>query len=265
MRYAPRFVLVAAAAALLAPPSLAGDSRRAQHYLARGIEAMKVGEMSKAEDAFERARASDPTLPQPEVLLGQVAMARQRFDDAEGCFLRAIELFEKFDASKRLEGERDAMYTQDVLGELSSGLEESRGKPGRRGMTESDIMRQESQKDRVDQKIIRDERERAEKMAQSPVPADVFLFLGNARMRAGRPETAVDAYRDAIARAPDAAEPHHNLAAALASSGRLREALVECATAEGLGFAPSKALREQIEQALAAAAAPSPDPASPRE
>lgn len=262
---------MAVVAVLLTAPSLAGEPQRAQYFLSRGIEAMKAGDLPKAEDALERARAADPTLPQAEVLLGEIAMAQQRFDDAEGCFMRAIELFRKIDASNRALSEQDAMYVQDTLGEVSQGLEQSRGKPGRRGMNESEIMRQESQADRVQEKQKRDERERTKERAESAVPADLFMFLGNARMRAGRPETAVEAYREASARAPEAAEPHHNLAAALASSGQLREALVECKTAEGLGFAPSTQLRQQIEAAMgasgtppeAAPPAPPPDPPPP--
>jgi tetratricopeptide (TPR) repeat protein len=244
-------------------PALAGDVRRAEHYLATGMEAMKVGELSKAEDAFERARTADPTLPQPEVFLGQIAMSRGRFDDAEGCFLRAIELFKGLDENRRVEAQRDAMKTQDDIDAVSSGLAESEGKPGRRGMTETDLMRQRSQKERLEAKQTRDERDRQSEMKTPPVPVDLYMFLGNARMRAGRPQTAVDAYRDAIAAAPDAAEPHHNLAAALASSGQLEEALAEAATAERMGFAPATPLRESIEKALGQA--PPTDPAPPPE
>ena len=235
---------IALLATSLAQPA---DFRRAQRFYQDGLQAMNAGELEKAEELFLKARAAHPAMPEPEVMLGQVAMARNLFDEAEAAFVRAIELFRELKSNLERETARDEQDARDNLANLESDLEVTVNRPGRRGQNESETMRRESQKTRAEAQI-----EKAPDASEAvTIPADVYMYLGNARMKGGKLEPAIEAFREAVARAPDAAEPHHYLAVALAQSQKLEEALEMCRKAEGMGYAPSTELREQIEQFLA--------------
>lgn len=226
---------------LQVPPLRAGNPRRAEHFLRKGIEAMRAGELAKAEDLFLRAQRAEPILPQPETMLGHLAMASNQFDAAEASFERAIDLHRDLKTNLQQQAARNLAAARDNLALLDNELQRSENE--RNATAEARRVQLEAAKIREEQKL--DKAEFSEEEAR--IPAELFLFLGNARVRAGRPETAIDTYREAIRRLPDAPEPHHNLAVALLQSDRLEEALEECLEAEGMGYQLSVALHRRIE------------------
>ena len=229
-------------------PAFSGNVQRADAFLRKGTKALEAGEIDDAAALFEKARSADPALPQPEIMLGQIHMSRGEFDEAEGCFERAIELHRSLKAHLRRAVARSALDAADNRGPSGDGL--ARGRP-EQGVT-GDLQAQAEQM-RADQAADRKgglERREGHSDDEPDVPADMFVFLGNARVRAGRPAEAAAAYREAVARDPDAPESRHNLAVALAQSGQLHEALENCRLAEGMDYQPSVALCPQIETAL---------------
>jgi Tfp pilus assembly protein PilF len=75
--------LVAALLLALGTAAGEGDPRRAQAFLEKAVKALEAGDVSKAQELLEQARELDPRLPQPEILLGQIAMSQARYAEAE--------------------------------------------------------------------------------------------------------------------------------------------------------------------------------------
>lgn len=239
------WLLLPAALTLLLASSalLAGNPYRAEHFLRKGMEAMRAEEFGKAEDLFLRARRADPLLPQPEVMLGHLAMAQAQFDNAEAAFLRAIELYRNLKSNLQQRNQREIQAAKDDLDLLTRALETTENNARLGDELAARRVQRVAERDRREQQI-----QRAELSEEAlRIPGELFLFLGNARMRAGRPAEAAEAYGEAVNRLPEAPEPRYNLAVALARSGRLDEALQECARVEKMGYAPSALLRQQLE------------------
>jgi tetratricopeptide (TPR) repeat protein len=110
-------------------------------------------------------------------------------------------------------------------------------------------LQQQADTARLREKVRQEERDKWEQAADQ-VPADLFMYLGNARMRDGRPADAVEAYEQAARRATNAPEPHYNLAVALLQSGRPADALVPCRRAQEMGYSPAAELLRHIEQSV---------------
>jgi tetratricopeptide (TPR) repeat protein len=251
----PRSALPGAAllaAVLLAAPSatVAQDFRRAEFYFHKGVTAMESGQFTRAMDAFLRARAASSASPMPEVYIGHVAMAQGDFYAAERSYLRAIQLARDLEGAEQRAAIHQAAEQAEALDRYI--LSSTHGVGGAGGPLA------------VQQAIIeRQKREGTTRglgfclralSGEDRVPANLYVYLGNARLRGGNMTEAIEAYREAVKRAPAAPEPYHNLAVALAQAGRLAEALEACARAEALDYAPATVLHAQIDRLLGARA-----------
>ena len=244
MRAPIRALAAFSLASFLSVGTQAGDPRRVQAFLQKGIKALEEGELAKAEKMFQQAQKVDPGFPQPEVLLGQLDMARSQYDAAEIHFLKAIELHVAF--GERVEGQQRLIDARLQLDAMERDIDKQHSK----STGGSADLQREVKQIRLSEQVERAERDKWESI-EDGIPPDLFVYVGNARMYAGRPAAAAEAYRDAARRAPDRLAPHHNLAVALLQAEQPEEALSACRRALGMDYAPSSELCPQIEKKLA--------------
>jgi tetratricopeptide (TPR) repeat protein len=255
------FVLLFALAspAGAAPDPAARDLRTAINQSDRGMAVLAKGNTTKAREAFEKALALVPDLPQAHLGLGHVAMQEKRFDVALTEFKAAEAGFVTMSSvTLQLEADRYAR-SRDELQRLRTEL------------TQLDNQARQNQvQDVADSQTPTGlsggqiERERAQYQSRiqaleamnppsagtvRPAPAEVFFFEGNALFNLKRTPEAIAAWEEALKR--DAKQPlaENNLAVAYWMTGRLNEARAAVQRAERLGFRVNPNFRADLEKA----------------
>jgi len=265
-----RLVLLAAALALAAPGSSSAqdpterDLRQALGYAQRGVSALEKGNTTKAREAFGRAMAKVPDLPEAHIGLGHIAMRERRFDDAlveyrlaqsssqQIALIRLRLEQERFVASRdqlqRLRGMLAQLQTQTRREQVGIGsgapssVSTSDGTRISRAQIETQIRNLESMNPPTPQRM------------SEPSP-DMLFFEGNALFNLKRTPEAIPVWEDAVRRDPRFAPLHNNLAVAYWMVGRLEEARASVARAEDLGFQVNPNFRADLEKAAESSSA----------
>jgi len=160
-------------------------SAGARELLAQAYAHHQAGRLDEAQAGYQAVLALDRRNFDAEHLLGVIALARARPEEALGHFERAVELSPRSAAAQS-----NLAETYRSLGRLEEALAR---------------LRHATQLD--------------------PQLVEAQFNLGGVLRRLGRNEEAIEAYRGALALSPDFADAHAGLGAALREAGNLDEAL----------------------------------------
>lgn len=241
----PLLVAGISLALLGARPTLLHDRIRvAQGYEKRGAEALRLGNLNRAEDLFRRAVEYYPDLPDAHMGLGHVAMARQSFEEALRAYARARDCYDKMNAElraaqvetyRRAQEERWAL--EDLRRQIESPTSAVKLAPSRLAMKLADIEQRTRALGHVAPPSV---------AAMLDVPGEVHFHIGNALFRLGRLDEALAEWEVAREKTPDFGPLHNNLAVLYWKKGRLEEARESVARAESLGFHVNPAFRADL-------------------
>ncbi len=222
--------------------------RKATSLCARGSKALRSGDLEAASQRFEQALALVRDLPDAHVGLGNIAMRRQRFEEAlrhyEAARAGIVELAQQLKA-REFEHQRtqlvEAQILQDQIALVNAPT--SRMSPGRKQMltlnfeTKSAAARQESTKSPDAKSDVR-------------IPPELFFLIGNANARLGRLEEARLNWETCTGLDPAFAPVHNNLAVLYLQTGRLDDAQEHVVRAEQLGVAVNPQFKRDLDRAL---------------
>lgn len=222
-------------ALLGARPTLLHDRIRvAQGYQKRGAEALRLGDLNRAEHSFRKAIEFYPELPDPHMGLGHIAMSRQRFQEALDEYARARDCYAKMTEdllAARMEtyrrGQEERWALEDLRRQLESPAIGVKLAPSLRQMKLTEI----EQRSRTLGNM-----EPPSAASMPDVPGEVHFHIGNALFRLGRLDEALAQWEIARGKTPDFGPLHNNLAVAYWKKGRFEEARESAARAESLGF-----------------------------
>lgn len=250
---------VAVSAAVAVSEKQERDLRDAMAYARSGRAALEKGNVVKAREAFDKALAKMPGLPDGHVGLGHLAMRERRFGDALREY-RAAEAAYRTMASLLLEMENDRYAkSQDELLRLrgtlarldqEAGLNQSRGgapSGSQFGMSPGDIEKQRTEiSGRI--RVLEAMRAPGVEGVREP-PAEVFFFEGNALFNLKKIDDAIVAWELSVSKKGDYAVAYNNLAVAYWMKGRVADARAAMARAEALGFRVNPSFRADLEKA----------------
>ncbi len=223
--------------------------KRANPLYLGGAELFAKGNLDKAEKKLLECLAVMPEHADAQYVLAQVHLKRKEFPQA----LAAITLAEKnYAANAKFQNFSHQDYL-DRLRQQRAGLED------KRAQVQETLSRMASgnnpEKGRLEQEIqtyVQSIRE-IDRQLNSPVstvieiPADYFYIQGNALFRLGRTVEAAAQYREAIRLDPRHGNSFNNLALALFSMGKYREALDSLAQAEAAGVKVNPDFKKAVE------------------
>lgn len=237
------------------------DVRTAIGHTDRGMSALERGNSKKAREAFEKALALYPGLPQAHLGLGHVAMQEKRFDVALDEFKAAeagyvsmssvtLELetdryARSRDELQRLQVELTQLDNESRLSQLRQATDS-----GASGPSDGQVERERAQCRARIQALEAINPPSANSLREAP--AEVFFFEGNALFNLKRTPEAIAAWEEALRRDAKLPLAENNLAVAYWMTGRLDDARAALGRAEILGFRVNPNFRADLEKAIAA-------------
>jgi tetratricopeptide (TPR) repeat protein len=262
----------AGTATLLAQESSNPRLIKASILFERGLQALQVGNLNKAEAKFARALTISPDLPEAHLGRGHVLMGRRQFYaalqaylEAEDCYLREsaslLELRrERYaaaqarasDLRRRLHILRENIARHEELGGDASGRSEERQKSIGSSL-------------QLEVRQIEVELERLDAMPAPPpptedgVPGELYRFLGDALNHLGRVDVAVESWEICAQRSPSDTLAHNNLVAGYLALHRCEQARANLERARMVGVIINPELEAEVQRQCAAGSAPDGD------
>jgi tetratricopeptide (TPR) repeat protein len=244
--------IVALFVALLAfIPNVAAQTSglsRATSQLQKGDQALAKGDVRRARSSFEKALEILPDFPEAHLGLGHVCMQEQRFEDALGHYLAALEGFEQAGGIMRQFEAQEYTRAQERIRQLEDYRREINN-PNTK-MTEALRSRKNVE---IDNQITQLRALSPPDSGDEVGPPPRFYFhLGNAYYRLQRVGEAIEQWEHCISEAPEFPLVYNNLAVAYLVTDRLEDARRTLDRAEDAGVEVNPALESDIDARLAA-------------
>ncbi|HEV3005288.1 MAG TPA: tetratricopeptide repeat protein [Pirellulales bacterium] len=225
-----------------------------QTVLARGRERQQVGDFPKAEHAYRKFLAVEPTNAEVWYLLGQVGQAQGKIDEALASFQQSLAIKPDFAPAHNSLG--IAHVGRRRLDEAAACFERASRASPTFAHAHNNLGNVRKEQGRLDEALACYQNA----VRLKPDFAEAHNNLGNLYLEQGRLEEAAACCRQALALKPDLADAHNNVGAALAAQGKHEAA--EASYREALRLRPSfaeahnnlgNALRElgRIDEAVA--------------
>lgn len=240
MKASAAAVVVSVLFAASASAQVADDlSRRQalQHFRA-GQELMLAERYEQAAAEFTDAVGLDPLLTIAHYGRGQAYMALRRYASAVQAFLDCRKAFEQLARLHQRNTAEASRQETDEMYELRDSIRRMQNQVSVNAAT----------RNRIEQRLeeLQTLRRNVRPGEPARVPAALYLSLGSAYFRSGRPDDAEREWRAAVATDNSLGEAHNNLAALYLTAGRKREAEDAIRAAERARFRVDPRLKEDI-------------------
>lgn len=245
---AKRTVLLIALALLITGTGWAVDSdaiARAGSRVTKGDAALQKGDFVAAEKHFCKAAEFAPELPPAHLGLGAALVGQQRYAEALEALAEAERRYVEYDKLLAESSHRAIDAMQDTERQLENFMETY-------GVFQRGARNQILTQRQVVEMNVTDD---------SPMPAHLFYLQGVALLRTGDKVAGIESLERCLSINAGHGLAHHNLAVALYSIGRYREAAPHLEQAITAGVAPPPELIAEIaagvrEQGLTVASQP---------
>lgn len=236
------------------------DLKRAARFTGQGLRALRSGNLDKARRSYRRALEILPMFPEAHLGLGHVAMREQRFGSALGSFRDASAGYRSMGGSlfelrmeRYNEAQRKIPQYRNRLVAMRNELDRFSTGDGRRQhrATMSQLRAEIVRTERLIQQLQAIESPTND--PEDPVPGEIHFYIGNALMRTGHVDEAVESWKLCAERTPSFPLVHYNLAVAYWQLSRPEEARRSLTRAEELGFRGNPDFRAELERSLARA------------
>ena len=221
-----------------------GEVDAALKHVLRADEALRSGDVEKAEQLYEKALRNIDSLPEAQIGLGHIAMREARFEKAlyhyqsarEG-YGELTEQLLQFRSRRYTNAQQQIVSTQDTILQLQNPATS-------RGDARYQVSKLENR-----MAMLQGVRAPTGDHDQE-APGEIYFFIGNAFYRLNRLEQAVEAWETCRELAPEFGPNHNNLALAYWIQGRPLQARRSLQRAERSRFPVDPAFKAKVDAAV---------------